>query len=409
MTEPVPSLSPDLTPPWIYGAGELTHRAFGGASLDELLEFVDRPASTLKKAAAHALDCATIHQLAFQPLQATSLQMEALGLCQLYRVASKSVGSKPLRLLALMEPGDLMMNTPLDFLTRSLNVQLDLLYLLPGVPLPDAIPDHDVAYIGGGDINAPEALERRTRLYRTWPRPVINDPAQVSQLARALLARNLADAPGICSPLCRRLTRADVLAGIDTPYPVLIRPVGSHAGANLTKADGPADIAAYLGLVQTNEYYVTRFEDYRSPDGMFRKYRIAFFDRQPFLCHMGVSVNWMIHYLNAGMTSNEDRRLDEAQAMLDFDTGFADRHRAAFETLNDRIGLDYYTIDCGETKDGRLLIFEADAEAIVHDMDPPDLFPYKAPQMKRVFAAFNVMLHRRTVADSIATTVLDAA
>jgi hypothetical protein len=95
--------------------------------------------------------------------------------------------------------------------------------------------------------------------------------------------------------------------------------------------------------------------------------------------------------------------------MAEFDSGFAERHREAFETLNDRIGLDYYTIDCGETKDGRLLIFEADAEAIVHNMDPPDLFPYKAPQMQRVFAAFNVMLHRRTVAQTIAATALNAA
>ena len=193
------------------------------------------------------------------------------------------------------------------------------------------------------------------------------------------------------------------------PYPVIIRPVGSHAGANLVKAAGPADLATYLEQVQTSEYYVTQFDDYRSVDGMFRKYRIAFFDRQPFLCHMGVSADWMIHYLNAGMISSEDRRLDEAQAMAAFDTGFAQRHRAAFETLNDRIGLDYYTIDCAESSDGRLLIFEADAEAIVHDMDPPDLFPYKAPQMKRVFTAFNVMLHKRAVAGTTAAPALHAA
>jgi hypothetical protein len=32
---------------------------------------------------------------------------------------------------------------------------------------------------------------------------------------------------------------------------------------------------------------------------------------------------------------------------------------------------------------------------IVHDMDPPDIFPYKAPQMQRVFGAFAAMLDRR--------------
>ena len=165
MTESLPSLSPDLIPPWIHGAAELTHRAFSGASVDALLDFIDRPASTLEQAAAHALDCATVHQLAFKPVQAHTLQMEALELCQVYRVASTALTRAPLRVLALMEPGDLMMNTPLDFLTRSLNIQLDLLYLHPGVPLPDTMPDHDVAYVGGGNIDAPKALQRRIGLF----------------------------------------------------------------------------------------------------------------------------------------------------------------------------------------------------------------------------------------------------
>jgi hypothetical protein len=30
---------------------------------------------------------------------------------------------------------------------------------------------------------------------------------------------------------------------------------------------------------------------------------------------------------------------------------------------------------------------------IVHSMDPPDLFPYKRPQMEKVFKAFQTMLH----------------
>jgi len=28
-------------------------------------------------------------------------------------------------------------------------------------------------------------------------------------------------------------------------------------------------------------------------------------------------------------------------------------------------------------------------------MDPPEIFPYKAPQMRKVFEAFAAMLHRR--------------
>ena len=65
--------------------------------------------------------------------------------------------------------------------------------------------------------------------------------------------------------------------------------------------------------------------------------------------------------------------------MRTFDIGFARRHEAALAGMIDRIGLDYFTMDCAETKDGSLLIFEADNTAIVHNMDPPGIFPYKAP------------------------------
>ena len=60
-----------------------------------------------------------------------------------------------------------------------------------------------------------------------------------------------------------------------------------------------------------------------------------------------------------------------------------------------RIGLDYFAIDCGVMPDGRLVLFEADIAMIVHAMDPPDLFPYKAPQMRKVFDAFRAMLLSR--------------
>ena len=43
------------------------------------------------------------------------------------------------------------------------------------------------------------------------------------------------------------------------------------------------------------------------------------------------------------------------------------------------LGLEYYSIDCGETRDGRLLVFEIDSGAVVHAMDPVELFPVQTP------------------------------
>jgi hypothetical protein len=63
--------------------------------------------------------------------------------------------------------------------------------------------------------------------------------------------------------------------------------------------------------------------------------------------------------------------------------------------MAERVGLDYFTVDCAENKRGELLIFEADNTAVVHNMDSPEVFPYKPPQMRAVFDAFAAMLHRR--------------
>ena len=78
--------------------------------------------------------------------------------------------------------------------------------------------------------------------------------------------------------------------------------------------------------------------------------------------------------------------------MANFSQGFAQRHKAALADIHRVSGLDYLGIDCGETLDGRVVVFEIGASMNVHAMDPVDIFPYKQPQMERIFTAFESML-----------------
>ncbi|MDE2442747.1 MAG: hypothetical protein KGP14_17175, partial [Betaproteobacteria bacterium] len=71
---------------------------------------------------------------------------------------------------------------------------------------------------------------------------------------------------------------------------------------------------------------------------------------------------------------------------------FAQVHQAALTTIHQRLNLDYFCIDCAETRDGQLLIFEADHVMVIHAMDQPELFPYKNPHMAAVHEAFRAML-----------------
>jgi hypothetical protein len=398
----IPRIDPGLVPPRIHGAAALAHRAFGNAGLADLLTLIARPVPGKPELAALLLDTAMAHRLRFRALNADALQRQALGVCQLFRVAQgfQPHSAQPLRLLALMAPGDLMVNTPLDFLTAHLDVRLDLLFARPGQPLPETMPEHDVAFCAVSESD-PDTLQRLAPLFARWPRPILNDPARTARLTRDGAARALGALPGVAAPTILPASRASLAAGAlpaGLDWPVLLRPVGSHAGQDLFLADGPAAVATYLAEPTGEHFYVASFVDYRSADGLFRKYRVAFIGGTSFLCHMAASAHWMVHYLNAGMTDSEDKRAMEAEAMASFDAGFARRHAAALAAVDGWVGLDYHQIDCAEMPDGRLLVFESDVAAIVHLMDPPDLFPYKPPQMRRVMAAFDAML-RRAAAD----------
>ena len=112
-------------------------------------------------------------------------------------------------------------------------------------------------------------------------------------------------------------------------------------------------------------------------------------------CHMAIADQWNIWYLNAGMAESAAKRLEEAAFFHTFDFGFGRRHRTALKGLIERVGLDYFIVDCAETPAGDLLVFEIDNTAVVHDMDSAELYPYKPPQMHKIFDAFTAMLERR--------------
>jgi glutathione synthase/RimK-type ligase-like ATP-grasp enzyme len=216
----------------------------------------------------------------------------------------------------------------------------------------------------------------------------------------------LHDAPGIVMPPSLRIERADLerlghgdlrleelLPG--AAFPLIVRPVDSHAGHDLAKLDAPQEIAAYLANLTETRFFLSPFMDYRDADGLYRKYRVVLIGGRAYAGHMGISDHWMIHYLNAGMRESAAKRAEEARFMERFEEDFARRHAAAIEAINQRLELDYLVIDCAETESGELLIFEVDTGAIVHSMDPSDLFPYKLPAMHKVFEAFRALLAER--------------
>ena len=389
------------------GLARLATAAFRGADLRPVAVELSARLHNEPGDAAALLDLGTIFQLFGEREKGLSQQARALSIGQVYTRPPTRIGDHPLSVLMFAVPGDFMANTPIEFILHDAPVTLHIVYLGPGGSLPDRLPEHDVALVGiGKSTEARPYLAGLSARLEDWPRPVLNDPVKIVDLARERLFQLLSGAPGVEIPITAEIRRIDLeslgrgnttLRALlpDAPdFPVIARPVGSHAGHGLEKLDDTAAIPRYAAQHPAERYFISRFVDYASPDGLFRKYRIALVDGVPFLCHMAISSHWMVHYLNAGMTGDAGKRAEEARAMADFDADFARRHATGFAALHERVGLDYFAIDCAESRDGRLLVFEADTAMIIHSMDPPEMFPYKAAQMEKAYAAFQAMLRR---------------
>lgn len=207
--------------------------------------------------------------------------------------------------------------------------------------MPDPLPDHDIAIVIASDSEeCREALAAIEQAAPRWPRPLLNHPDRIANLDRDKLHRLLAGTTGLDIPATVNVTRAQLsalaqgtircadLTG-DLHFPMIARPRGSHAGVGLAKLDNAASLAAYLAERQEQEFFVARFVDYASADGLYRKYRLAIVDGKPYACHMAIADRWDIWYLNAYMAFSEEKRSEEAAFMRDFDDAFAARHRGA--------------------------------------------------------------------------------
>jgi hypothetical protein len=308
--------------------------------------------------------------------------------------------------LVLKTLGDLSANTPIECLLEGSDIAIELLYVGLALPLPEAPPEHDLLFVAIAESNENRpVLEYLQRQLVFWPRPILNAPGEILKLERSRACEILSSVPNIVMPRTDQVDRATLrqLAHGELPidvvpaageFPFIVRPIDSHAGRGLIKAESPDELLPYLEHRPESSFFISRFIDYSSADHLFRKYRIVMMHGQPFLCHMGISDHWMVHYPYSEMIASAARRVEEEQLMDAFHETFAQRHQAALAAIHQKIQLDYFGLDCAESIDGDLVIFEVASAMLVHAMDDPAIFPYKAVQMRKVFDAFRNTLCR---------------
>jgi tetratricopeptide (TPR) repeat protein len=298
--------------------------------------------------------------------------------------------------LVLTAPGPV--NTPTDYLMTRVGFDSHTLMLLPGmeldIPALRARADVVINLIAEAD-KAREVLLSAADLADQLDRPVINHPRKMLGTDRVTVAQRLT---GLAACRVARVIRLEpneqaIPGNVELSFPVLARVSGTHGGKYLEKCEAPADLAAFLARHRDTAHYVSEYLPYQSSDGYFRKYRLIFVDGAVLPYHLAIGSHWKMHYFSSDMAKDARLRAEEEAFLRDPRGTFGPVGWDALEAVKAALDLEFAGIDCSIDRDGRLVVFEANATMLVHD--EKGLFAYKAPFIANIKRAFARMLAHR--------------
>ncbi len=266
-----------------------------------------------------------------------------------------------------------------------------------------ALPPYDLVFNAIGDPDeAPRAAKAMEAFLKRNHKPVLNRPDAVARTARDGAPALLAGIEGLLVPKVARLAAADLSrkglraaarrAGIETPF--IARPLGSHGGVGLTLVEDEAGAARRLAEAPGQDLYVTAFHDFRDGDGLYRKYRMFFVDREPYPYHLAVGERWLLHYESSGARAHPARLDEERRFLDDPEAALGPAALAAVREVGKRLDLDFAGMDFALAPNGQALLFEANATMLAHPEPEGPTF-HKNPSVERIFTAFRDMLARR--------------
>jgi hypothetical protein len=94
------------------------------------------------------------------------------------------------------------------------------------------------------------------------------------------------------------------------------------------------------------------------------------------------------------MADFPEHRAEDAAFLADMPGVLGARAMDALKSIQNTLGLDYAGIDFGLSRNGELLLFEANATMVVNPPEPDERWAYRRPAAERIFAAVRSMLLR---------------
>jgi tetratricopeptide (TPR) repeat protein len=310
------------------------------------------------------------------------------------------------RVLALYAP--FAGNLPTGYLFQEAAYETDTLSLFASNQYDIELLKQDVQVVVNLISDADQAddalLPMAADLVSRLGKPTVNGPRMIPNTTRDAVADRLEGIPGCRIPrIWRQKAGADfsittLQAALAGPSTILVRPIGTHGGDDFEKIDGLRELTALLAQRPDTDRYFIEYIDYCSSDGYFRKYRFIFVDGQILPYHLAIASDWKVHHDTTDMADHLWMQQEEEAFLNDPATVFSPSHYRALREIHNRIGLEYFGIDCGLDRSGNLVVFEANASMLVHDGN--EQFPYKAPFVQRIKTAFDGMLRKLAIGEA---------
>lgn len=233
--------------------------------------------------------------------------------------------------------------------------------------------------------------------------PVINHPSLVLRMTKDNLYNTIKDVPGLYVPKVIRI-RPDSLnyvsevADKEEFYPFIFREVGKHTQHEAVLVESPKDIRKIETYpFRGQEYYMVEYVDYRSWDGLFRKYRVYVIDGKLYPKSLVISDYWNVHGKDRKRLMEKDEKYElEEENWL---KNFQEKDYAPINEIYKKIPLDLFIVDFGILRDGRIVIFEASACFSYTIRTATGSVPehiYRRKYTQAVQQAIKDMIYRRT-------------
>jgi hypothetical protein len=244
----------------------------------------------------------------------------------------------------------------------------------------------------------PRTLENLRKLLRGFKGRVINPPEAVARTTRDQVARLLDGTPGLVVPKVVRLRNARpdlAVAAVERDglqFPLIVRKAGTHTGMIVGVVGSIDELRA--AITESGEHIITEFVDFRSKDGLYRKYRTFFIGQRIIFRHMLVSDQWNVHAKHRmGFMVERPLLLNEEKEMFARVEGaYPADILLTLEAIRDRTRLDYFGMDFGIAQDGRMVLFEANATMNFFPFMPDPRFEYVRQCVGPARQAFHEML-----------------